>query len=230
MIRWILAPLCCLLSLVCCGSSNDGSPDDGRRPALNLRSPPGTEPMRRLRGADAQRVARAGCAFRPRWPPVVVTAAEVYEQGTRYTGTRFTVEGPRTDDRLCASTPWPATRRAPTAACSRWPARPNTPIRSPMPGRAPVREIPPTRIWCACYGGSTHRTPYKMDGRPFCADGELHGCLGPGAVALRQLPLHRVPHGRLLINLGQHLDSGTRKHWEELLDYWLGDPATGVGV
>ena len=35
MIRWIIAPLCCLLSLVCCGSGS-GS-DAGLRPALDLK-------------------------------------------------------------------------------------------------------------------------------------------------------------------------------------------------
>ena len=94
MIRWILAPLCCLLSLVCCGSSNDGSPTTGAVRHSTWRSPPGTEPMRPSRCRRSTRRTCGRCAFRPRWPPVVVTAAEVYEQGTRYTGTRFTVEGP----------------------------------------------------------------------------------------------------------------------------------------
>ena len=93
MIRWILAPLCCLLSLVCCGSSNDGSPDDGRRPALNLEiaSWNGTYATFEVQTLNASHV-RALC-LPATVASVVVTAAEVYEQGTRYTGTRFTVEG-----------------------------------------------------------------------------------------------------------------------------------------
>ena len=37
MIRWIIAPLCCLLSLVCCGSGSGGGSDAGLRPALDLK-------------------------------------------------------------------------------------------------------------------------------------------------------------------------------------------------
>ena len=229
MIRWILAPLCCLLSLVCCGSSNDGSPDDGRRPALNLEiaSWNGTYATFEVQTLNASHV-RALC-LPATVASVVVTAAEVYEQGTRYTGTRFTVEGlePMTAYVLYA------------VACDEAGAYGSvqqvaftTEYADPVPyaWESARTEIPSYTDLVLCYGGSTHRTPYKWTADRFAPMVSYTDASGREQWLFDSFLCIEFRMGYYSINLGQHLDSGTREHWEELLDYWLEDPNTGVGA
>ena len=81
-----------------------------------------------------------------------------------------------------------------------------------------------------CYGGSTHRKPYEWTAGRFAPMVSYTDASGREQWLFDSFLCIEFRMGDYSINLGQHLDSGTRKHWEELLDYWLGDPATGVGA
>ena len=81
-----------------------------------------------------------------------------------------------------------------------------------------------------CYGGSTHRKPYEWTAGRFAPMVSYTDPEGTEHWLFDSFLCIEFQMGPYSINLGQHLDSGTRKQWEELLDYWLGDPATGVGA
>ncbi len=81
-----------------------------------------------------------------------------------------------------------------------------------------------------CYGGSHHRNPYEWTAGRFAPMVSYTDPEGKEHWLFDSFLCIEFQMGPYSINLGQHLDSGTRKQWEELLDYWLGDPATGVGA
>ena len=227
MIRWIIAPLCCLLSLVCCGSGSGGGSDAGLRPALDLKiySWNGTYATFEAKTLNATHV-RALCLAADAAAP---TAAEVCERGTRYTGTRFTVEGlePMTSYVLYAVACDDA------GACgSVQQVSFTTEYADPQPyAWESAREgILSYTDLVLCYGGSTHRKPFAWTAERFAPMVSYTDASGKEQWLFDGFLCIEFRMGSYSINLGQHLDSGTRKQWEELLDYWFGSPATGVGA
>ena len=226
-VRWIIAPLCCLLSLVCCGNGNDGGSDAGRQPALDLKiySWNGTYATFETQTLNATHV-RALCLASGAAAP---TAAEVCERGTRYTGTRFTVEGlePMTSYVLYAV----ACNDA--GACgSVQQVSFTTEYADPQPyawesARSGILSYTDLVL---CYGGSTHRTPFAWTAERFAPMVSYTDPEGKEHWLFDSFLCIEFQMGSYSINLGQHLDSGKREQWEELLDYWFGNSATGVGA
>ena len=227
MIRWIIAPLCCLLSLVCCGSGSGGGSDAGLRPALDLKiySWNGTYATFEAKTLNATHV-RALCLAADAAAP---TAAEVCERGTRYTGETFTIEGlePMTSYVLYAVACDDA------GACgSVQQVSFTTEYTDPQPyAWESAREgILSYTDLVLCYGGSTHRKPFAWTAERFAPMVSYTDASGREQWLFDGFLCIEFRMGDYSINLGQHLDSGTRKQWEELLDYWFGSPATGVGA
>ncbi|WP_290535764.1 DUF4855 domain-containing protein [Alistipes sp.] len=226
-VRWIIAPLCCLLSLVCCGNGNDGGSDTGRQPALDLKiySWNGTYATFEAQTLNATHV-RALCLASGAAAP---TAAEVCERGTRYTGTRFTVEGlePRTSYVLYAVACDDAGACGSVQQVS-FTAEYTDP--QPYAWESARTGILSYTDLVLCYGGSTHRTPFAWKAERFAPMVSYTDPEGKEHWLFDSFLCIEFQMGSYSINLGQHLDSGKREQWEELLDYWFGNSATGVGA
>ena len=159
----------------------------------------------------------------------VPTAAEICERGTRYEGDRFTIEGlePMAKYRMWAVA-CDDKGAVGEVQCESFRAEYSDPI--PYDWESARTEIPSYTDLVLCYGGSTHRVPYEWTAGRFIPMVSFRDASGREQWLFDSFLCIEFRMGDYSINLGQHLDSGTRKHWEELLDYWLGDPATGVGA
>ena len=217
-----------LLTVVgCTEKKSDGGSGSGLQPALNLTllSWDGTCATFGAQTLNATHV-RALCLTADAAAP---TAAEVYERGTRYTGERFTIEG------LEPMTAYAAY----VVACNEAGAYGSvqqvcftTEYSDPVPyaWESSRTEIPSYTDLVLCYGGSTHRSPYRWSADRFAPMVSYTDADGKEQWLFDAFLCIEFQMGSYSINLGQHLDSATRKQWEELLDYWLGYASTGVGA
>lgn len=219
--------LCALFTLVGCSGGNGGDGGDTGNPALLLEvvewgGESVTLKASTLQATHVRAVSRLATDAAP-------TAAEVYENGAKYSGTSFTVDGlePMKEYTVYAVACNDAGRYGSLQSIT---FRTEYSDPHPYDWESSRTGIPSYTDLVLCYGGSTHRTPYRWSADRFAPMVSYTDPEGKEHWLFDAFLCIEFRMGSYSINLGQHLDSGTRKHWEELLDYWLGDPETGVGA
>lgn len=229
MIRsWIVMPLLCALSFVCCSNGDDdGSSGGGKKPAMSLviESSDGESVTLGIKWLNATHVRVVCMATEDK---KALTGAEVAAQGTKYAEERVTIGGltPMTTYTVFA------------VACDDAGGYSGmqvvqfvTEYAGPRPyeWKSARDGIPSYTDLVLCYGGSTHRTPFGWDKERFApfvtytdeAGGE-HWLFD----SFLCIEFVMVPYS---INLGQKRTSGGREQWQELIDYWFG-PDNGVNA
>lgn len=229
MIRsWIVMPLLCALSFICCSNGDDdGSSGGGKKPAMSLviESSDGESVTLGIKWLNATHVRMVCMATEDK---KALTGAEVAAQGTKYAEERVTIGGltPMTTYTVFA------------VACDDAGGYSGmqvvqfvTEYAGPRPYEwESARDgIPSYTDLVLCYGGSTHRTPFGWDKERFApfvtytdeAGGE-HWLFD----SFLCIEFVMVPYS---INLGQKRTSGGREQWQELIDYWFG-PDNGVNA
>ena len=229
MIRsWIVMPLLCALSFVCCSNGDDdGSSGGGKKPAMSLviESSDGESVTLGIKWLNATHVRMVCMATEDK---KALTGAEVAAQGTKYAEERVTIGGltPMTTYTVFA------------VACDDAGGYSGmqvvqfvTEYAGPRPYEwESARDgIPSYTDLVLCYGGSTHRTPFgwnKERFAPFVTYTDEAGGEHWLFDSFLCIEFVMVPYS---INLGQKRTSGGREQWQELIDYWFG-PDNGVNA
>ena len=228
MIRWIITPLLCLLSLACCGNGNDAG-GTSRRPALEMKiaSTGGNHITLDIQWLNATH-ARVLCL--PTKEAQGITVETVLGQGTQYADHRVTIEDlePMIPYTVFATVCDEQGRHSALQSLQF-----TTTYSDPVPyAWESARDgILSYTDMVLCYGGSHHRTPYLWEADRFAPlvsytdeAGKEHW-LFDSFLFLESQDTNvpgRVDYTYMIGVLRDTGYSADREQWNYLIDYWFG--------
>ena len=228
MIRWIITPLLCLLSLACCGNGNDAG-GTSRRPALEMKiaSTGGNHITLDIQWLNATH-ARVLCL--PTKEAQEITVETLLERGARYTDHRVTIEGL---EPMIPYTVFAAVFDEQGRHSALQSLQFTTTYADPVPyAWESARDgILSYTDMVLCYGGSHHRNPYLWEKERFAPlvsytdeAGKEHW-LFDSFLFLESQDTNvpgRVDYTYMIGVLRDMGYSAGREQWNYLIDYWFG--------